>query len=482
MLAGALGAGLAACGRQGRPAPAPSGSAGPSSGIVPSVPPVGTPWGRLGRRVELVRPGDPAYPTLRLTPNPRWDGARPLGLVEATSAGDVAAGLSFAGRYAVPLALRSGGHSYPGWSAGDGRLVIDTRPMTGVDWTGTTVRLGAGLTLARVYEALAARGRALPGGSCPTVGLTGLTLGGGVGVLTRAYGLTCDHLSSAEVVLASGETVTASAEEHDDLFWALRGGGGGHAGVVTSLAFETVPAPTLTTAYLTWPATAWPDVVPAWLAWIGAADPRLWSTLKLLAGDAHPSGPTLGATVTWVGPTGAFDDALRPLVSAVVPSGRYDHVRGYLDAMRAYGGSGQREAFAATSHVAYRPPDAASTNALADLVAHTPSGLREAGVSIDALGGHVADLAPADTAFVHRQALATVQYTATYAGGSAEAAQRFVHRLRDRMVGTWGETAYVNYADPSLADPGTAYFGANWARLQQVRAAYDPEGLFTQPQ
>ena len=485
MLAGGLAVGLAACGQNGEPSSAPRRTPGASpSASAPSASPVraATPWSQLGSEVDLVRPRSSSYSTLRLTPNPRWDGARPLALVEAKSPDDVATALSFARRYAVPPALRAGGHCYAGWSAGDGRLVIDTRPMTGVAWTGTTVRFGAGLTLAKVYEELAARGRALPAGSCPTVGLAGLTQGGGVGVLTRAYGLTCDHLRSVEVVLASGQTVTASADAHDDLFWALRGGGGGHLGVVTSLTFDTVPAPTLTTAYLTWPATSWTDVVPAWLSWIGAADPQLWSTLKLLGGDVHPSGPSLGATVTWVGPTSAFDDALRPLVSAVAPTGRTDHVRDYLDAMRAYGGSGEREAFAATSHVAYQPPDAASTTALGDLVDRTPAGLHEAGVSIDALGGHVADLAPGDTAFVHRQALATVQYTATYDGTDPSPAQDFVGRLRARMVGTWGDTAYVNYVDASLPDPGTAYFGDNWAWLQQVRTTYDPDGLFTQPQ
>lgn len=487
MLATGLGLGLVACGQQAAPlgasTTAPTGVPAGSPSGRPSIPrSPESAWAQLGRRVDLVRPGAPRYRTLRLTPNPRWDDARPLALLEASAPADVAAGLAFAMRTDVPLALRSGGHNYAGWSAGDRRLVVDTRPLTGVDWTGTTVRFGAGLTLAKVYEALAARGRALPGGSCPTVGVTGLTLGGGVGVLTRAYGLTCDHLTAAQVVLASGETVTASADQHADLFWGLRGGGGGHLGVVTALTFATVPAPTLTTTYLTWPASAWDDVVPAWFSWIGAADPRLWSTLKLLGGQAHPGGPALAATVTWVGPTAAFDTALRPLLSAAPPTGRYDHVRGYLEAMRAYAGSGAREAFAATSHIAYQPPDADSVGDLGSLVADTSGGLHEAGVSIDALGGHVGDLSPGETAFVHRRALATVQYTATYTSGSATPAQQFGRRLRARMVGTWGDTAYVNYADATLTDPGTAYFGDNWPRLQQVRATYDPDGLFTQPQ
>ena len=444
------------------------------------------PWGRLARHVPLVQPTSPSYGQLRLTPNPRWDGAKPLAIARCATAAQVATTLAFARAHGVPIALRAGGHSYPGWSAGANRLVVDVRPMTGVSWSGTALTVGAGLTLAPIVSALAAHGRAVPTGSCPTVGVTGLTQGGGVGVLTRAYGLTCDHLRSAEVVLASGQRVTASADAHPDLFWALRGGGGGHLGVVTSLTFTTVAAPTLVTTYLTWPAARAGDVIPAWFAWIGGADARAWSTLKLLGGAAHPSGMSVAATVTWVGPPAGFDAMLAPIL-ATSPSGRYDHTRSYLAAMQAYAGSGAREAFAATSHVAYAAPGTAASTIVAHASA-VPGALREAGISIDALGGHVGSLAPTDTAFVHREALATVQYTGTWdaaaphAGQAAGIAQSYVSSFRTAMTPSWGEHAYVNYADASLTDPGTAYFGANWPRLQQVRATYDPDGLFTQPQ
>lgn len=488
LAAGTAGA-LAACAGTNHPGPppAPSTATAPTSGTPPSR----VPWSSLARALdgELVRPGAPSYGDLRLTPNPRYDAARPLALVEVASTGDVAAVLRFAADHNVPLAVRSGGHSYPGWSAGDGRLVLDCRGLAGLAWSGTTATMGPGRQLADVYSGVAGRGRAIPGGSCPTVGLGGLTLGGGVGVLTRAFGLTCDHLTAAEVVLADGTVVAASADEHPDLLWALRGGGGGHLGVVTSLALDTLPAPTVVSTYLTWPASRAAEVVPAWFDWIGDADARAWSTIKLLAGATHPDGPALGATVTWVGPGSAFDAMLAPIL-ATGPSGRYDHTRGYLEAMQAYGGAGAREAFAATSHVAYARPTAADLGPLVAAIAATPPTLQEAGVSVDALGGRVRDLAPGDTAFVHREALATVQYTATYAAGTTsagtstplDAATGYVTDLRRLMTPTWGEHAYVNYADAALADPGPAYFGASWPRLQEVRSAYDPDGLFTQPQ
>lgn len=495
MLIGGLGAlaGLAGCGQSAAPGSARTSSTAPTRTAATTLPSstasatsAGDPFAALGKVVPVLRPGSSAYSSDRLTPNPRWDSAKPRAIARCSTPAQVAATLACAADHRVPLALRAGGHSYPGWSAGNDRLVVDVRPMRTISWSGTSVTFGAGLTLADVYAALAARGRALPGGSCPTVGITGLTQGGGVGVLTRPYGLLCDHLTSAQVVLASGETVTASAKEHPDLFWALRGGGGGHLGVVTSLTFATVAAPTLVTTYLTWPTKRAAAVIPHWFDWIGAADQRAWSTLKLLSGATHPDGLSVGATVTWVGPPAGFDAMLKPIL-ATKPTGRYDHTRGYLAAMQAYAGSGAREAFAATSHVAYAPPgDAAST-----IVAHASdvsSSLTEAGISIDALGGHVGDLQPSATAFVHRKALATVQYTATWDSSAprttarAKDAQSYVESFRSAMTPTWGNHAYVNYADPTLTDAGTAYFGANWKRLQQARSTYDPHGLFTQPQ
>ena len=147
------------------------------------------------------------------------------------------------------------------------------------------------------------------------------------------------------------------------------------------------------------------------------------------------------------------------------------------------GGALTRERFAGTSHVAYARATASGLGTLVDrLEAAQGSGLIEAGISLDSLGGAVADLAPGDTAFVHRRALATVQYTATHRLGDRAAALSFVRGARAALTPTWGDHAYVNYADASLRHYRRAYFGANAARLASVRAGWDPDGYFTQPQ
>ncbi|MGZ4455592.1 MAG: FAD-binding oxidoreductase [Nocardioides sp.] len=511
VLAAATAGTLAACttahDRPGTPSPAPSPAPKPGSAGTPpaTTGPAGAPrWDRLARHVEgrLVLPRDAAYDSVRLLENPRFDGQRPLAVLTVASARDVATGVRFAQDSGVPVALRSGGHGYAGWSGGGSprALVLDCRGLHGVRLGAEgTATIGAGAALAGVYDALGRRGRAVAGGSCATVGMAGLTLGGGVGVLTRAMGLTCDAVIAMEVVTADGRVRRVTADADGDLFWALRGGGGGHLGVVTSFEMSTHAAPTVSSVYLQWPLAAATEVLPVWQQWAPGADARLWSTLKGLGGAAHPDGPVLLLSATWVGPPDAFDAQLAGLLDHVpAPDVRVPHVRSYRDAMLAYagcsdlpvarcttgpGGALTREAFGATSHVAYAGLPAAGVRTLVDHVeAAQSSGLHEAGVSVDALGGRVRDLAPDETAFVHRRALASVQYTATYTSGPPRPADAYVRGFRAAMVPWWGEHAYVNYADPTLRDPGTAYFGANLPRLRDVRAAYDPDGFFTQPQ
>lgn len=298
---------------------------------------------------------------------------------------------------------------------------------------------------------------------------------------------------------ADGRVRRVSTDADPDLFWALRGGGGGQVGVVTSYAFATRPAPTLETIYLQWPISAAPDVIAAWQSWAPATNPHLWSTLKALGGRKHANGPILLLSGAWTGPASRFDAQLAGLLDQVpAPTVRSTHSRDYRTAMLTYagcsdvpiaqcttglGGALQREAFGASSHVAYDElTDAGIGDLLGRVEAAQTSGLFEAGMSMDALGGHVRDLGPEDTAFVHRDALATVQYTATYTSGGPAPADAYVRAFRAAMRPHWGDHAYVNYADPTIRGYCAAYFGANAARLADVKRADAPDGFFTQPQ
>jgi len=472
-------------------------------------PPRAADWDRLRTTIggTLDLPGSSAYDVSRLVENPRYDGNRPLGVLGAKDDRDVSTALAFAQDHTIPVAIRSGGHSYPGYSSGGSgagaALVIDCRGLASVSLKGDgSAVVGAGAALATVYGAIGDRGRGIAGGSCATVGVGGLTQGGGVGVLVRAYGLTCDAVTSMQVVTADRKTLTVSAEDEPDLFWALRGGGGGHLGVVTSFTFKTFEAPVLHTFYLEWAFESAAQVVEAWQSWAPTADKRLWSTLKLLGGAAkHPGGPAILVSGTWTGPQSGLDAQLSGLLSNVpTPTNRSTSSQGYRDAMMAYagcsslplaqchtgpGGGLDRESFGATSHVGYDLLDAGGISDLVGRVqdAQGTTGLKEAGISMDALGGAVTDLGAGDTAFVHRKALMTVQYTATFTdGAAAKTADTFVRGFRDTMTPHWGQHAYVNYADEAVDDYRQAYFGANAPRLSQAKKSYDPDGFFVQRQ
>ncbi|MFL6022700.1 MAG: BBE domain-containing protein, partial [Marmoricola sp.] len=313
---------------------------------------------------------------------------------------------------------------------------------------------------------------------------------------SRVWGLTCDSVTGLRVVTADGRVRRVDAGNDPDLLWALRGGGGGHLGVVTSLRMRAMPAISLRTFYLSWSISAAPQVIEAWQSWGPTSDARLWSTLKVLGGAAHPAGPTIVVAGSWTGP--GAPDLSGLLAHCPKPSGHTTTPRTYAGAMRAYAGCSRipldrchtgpggdlvREAFSATSHVAYRELPPAGISTLLDHVDRAAAtGLKEAGISLDLLGGAVNDVDPAATPFVHRQALMTVQYTATYTGSRTSTADGFVRDFRSAMTPYWGNHAYVNYADATLVDPQQAYFGANAARLAQIRREYDPHGFFTQPQ
>ncbi|MCX7522663.1 FAD-binding oxidoreductase [Microbacterium sp. STN6] len=469
-------------------------------------------WAALERSVTgpLLRPGDTGYGRAKLTENPAYDAARPLAVLTVASAADVQAALRFAGRYDVPLAIRSGGHSYTGFSSGGApgtgmpaSLVIDTRNLAQVTLNGDrSATIGAGAPLSLVYGGLGDAGRAIAAGSCATVGVSGLTLGGGVGVMTRAYGLTCDALKSVEIVTADGTIRHVDANNDSDLFWACRGGGGGHLGVVTALTFATVRAPQVTMFALSWPIEQAAAVIDAWQNWAPTADPKLWSTLKILGGSRHPDTLGLSVSGTWLGDESGLDAHVAPFFDAVGsrPASQSAGTHTYRDAMMRYagcagvaldacntgpGGALTREPFANTSHVAYDRLDAAGID---DLLAQAQAaqkvdGMVEGGVSLDALGGAAASVSPDATAFVHRKALATVQYTSTFdTGAAADPYFAYVRGFREAMRPHWGDWAYVNYADARIDDPATAYFGDNAPQLAAVASKYDPEGLFTQPQ
>src|SRR5829696_6237017 len=229
-------------------------------------------WGALQSAIagDVVLPGSPGYESARKLAIARFHHVRPQAVVRCAIPADVSETISFARRIGLRTAARSGGHCFAGRSSTEG-IVVDVTTMRSVSVSGGVATVGAGARLGEVYDTLAQYGLTIPGVCGPSVGISGLALGGGLGILGRKHGLTSDHLLGLQIVLADGRVVMCDEQHDEELFWALRGAGGGSFGVVTSLIFNTLPAPAATGFHLLWPHTHTAALISAWQAWAPAA-------------------------------------------------------------------------------------------------------------------------------------------------------------------------------------------------------------------
>jgi FAD/FMN-containing dehydrogenase len=461
------------------------------------------PWGSLAAQLagRLIRPGMPGYPVARLGYDPRFDHIHPKAIVRAANPTDVARTIAFARANGLRFAARCGGHSYAGYSLSNG-IVIDVSPMAAVHPhpAAHTATIGAGARLIHVAAGLAPRGVMIPSGTCATVGISGLTMGGGQGVTGRRFGLTMDSLRGATVVLADGSIVHCNEDVHPDLFWALRGGGGGNMGVVTSFTFATHRLRRLTVFSLSWPWSRADDVLRAWQVWAPNAPPALWSSCRLrwIAG----SGPAVSVSGAWTGEPAALTAHLNAFAADVgATPARSVRTMSYLQAemyfagcsslsvdqcsLSTTGGRLSRQGSFARSDFFDRPIASAVVDALLGRIeargASPTLRSQSGGVLLDAWGGRIADVEPTATAFRHRKAHFLAQEFVTFGGLTAaerQANRHWLHELwRDLRPAASG-FAYVNYIDPDLPDWKHAYYGANLAKLVRVKRRYDPDDVF----
>ncbi|MFI5806630.1 FAD-binding oxidoreductase [Streptomyces sp. NPDC051561] len=521
----------AACQSAEPPAPTPSPTPTPTTPPKPDPkPPTSTPtnrpqdWPALARTLDgpLLLPQSPDYASAHRLYNTRFDHLKPAAIAYVAHEADVRAALAYARATRTPVAIRNGGHSYAGWSSGTGRLIIDVSKLDHIKTTGTTAAaashtashtatVSAGARLIDVYETLAASGRTVPGGSCPSVGISGLTLGGGHGVVSRAYGLTCDSLTAATLVTADGSTLRCDAKENPDLFWALRGAGNGQFGVVTSLEFRTHPAARTVTGNLTWPWSQAPAVLTAWQQWGPGQSDEIWSAAHFSAG-AGGGNPTVSVSLCSLGTHSDLANAVDRLAEAVRAAPRSTSLRphSYREAMRLYAGCADlsdaqchlpgttpgrtpegalgRETYDSRSDFFARALDPAGVRTLLSGVENftrvtTAQGGGGATIALTALGGAVNRVAPEATAFVHRRMRMLAQYTASWRPGTpGTAQQRWLTTTHASMRRHASGSAYQNYTDPTLPDWRRAYFGSAADRLTTLKSRHDPDHVFDFPQ
>jgi FAD/FMN-containing dehydrogenase len=425
---------------------------------------------------ELFTPGSPGYDAIRRPVNVAYGGVRPRLVVRCRSVSDVVDAVTYAAATGNRIAPRGGGHCFAGRSSTDG-IVLDMSGLDGISVADDGIAtIGAGARLGQVYAALHAHGRTLPAGCGPTVGITGLTLGGGIGLLGRKHGLTCDRLVGAQVVLADGSVVDCDHDHEPELFWGLRGAGGGQFGVVTSLRFDTVPEPMTTRIEAHWSDIALQRLISAWQAWAPDAPDELTANLTLVSEPGEPVQATLfGASTLEEGSTRQL---LQELIDGAGAAPTIE-LRGglpyhHLKSTFADPREGPERALRIRSEFfSHSMAHGTLASLLTQLGEPRTIGRRE--ITFTAMGGAYNRVTEAATAFAHRSERFLLEHI-------AEAADPWVDGSWATAHADGSGRVYPNFPDPTLDDWAVAYHAGNHPRLRAVKNAYDPHRLFDFPQ
>jgi FAD/FMN-containing dehydrogenase len=424
----------------------------------------------LGGKVLL--PDSPQFATAKQVFNTNYNGFTPAAIVTPTSPADVQKAMGFAAAHNLKVAPRSGGHSYVGASTANGAMVFDLRQLPGdinYDASSGQVTVTPATSLYAMHQALFAAGRGIPTGTCPSVGAAGHALGGGLGAQSRHAGLLCDQLTSASVVLPGGQAVTASAASNPDLFWALRGGGGGNFGVTTSLTFATFPTRDVDVVNLNFPPQSFAQVLLGWQNWLRTADRNSWALADSTT-DAMGAHCRIMATC----PAGSGGSVANAITQAVgmQPSGTDTHTFNYLDLVRYLAVNNLNPSplgYVGGSDV-FPTINAGAAQGIAAAIAAFPRGAGRMLAIMHALDGALASVAPGATAFPWRQQSSLVQwYVET--SGDPSAATNWLNTAH-QAVRPYSVGGYVNYIEAN--QPASRYFGPNLSRLTAVRQKYDP--------
>lgn len=383
----------------------------------------------------------------------------------------------------LPFALRCGGHSYEGFSQ-SASVVIDFRMIDAiaVDPKTNTATVGAGASLGDLYRAIAQHGYAFPGGSCPTVGVSGHLLGGGYGYLARPYGLACDNLIGLDLIDPQGKPVHADLQQNTDLFWANRGGGGGSFGAVTGYRLNLIKLSSVLTFNIKLPAlspTRAAGIMKEWQAWAPQA-PRTIDSNLVLAKHSGSSTVDLRCAGQSIGTLQELKRELRFLSSSPLVT-----QRSFFDAVNYFAGSDGWNYKAQEALMKGKSDYATSAISDAGLATLTGELSRREGIYVicDSYGGAIAAIAPNATAFAHRKELYCIQYGSTWTDPKdtkdrLQNMSDFYATMRPFVSGG----AYVNYCDKDLANWPDAYWGQNLARLKQIKSSFDPDNVFQHAQ
>jgi hypothetical protein len=467
-------------------------------------------WAQLRRHLkgDVVLPSDPAYAYSKQNVLVELDSVQPQGIVYCATALDVSTAVRFAGDNGIAVHTRSGGHSLAGWSTGKG-MILDVSRLDHVRAGRHTVRLGPGVQNIDAVTALAPHDRQIVTGTCATIRPGGYISGGGIGFQMRKFGVASDRLVSARMVLSDGRIVHASEQSHPDLFWAVRGGGGGNFGVAVDFEVRPIAAPRMVYFDTFWPWDRALEIVTAWQEWCYNGSNNLGSTLTVLLRDGAPGTvPVIKIHGGYHGPQAEFEQALNELAAqaGATPGFRSVQELPFDQAMKAVYtceqltveqchrvGSNPEARIQRTPFLRERTrlldrPTGAS--GAADLLAALEADRRPGHTTylyMTALGGVANEVPRTRTAYVHRGAeffvaCATVLSQGQPPAEEAEAAMVWPAHAFDIIDPLSSGESYLNFPNPDLDDWRQSYYAENYPRLVSVKRRYDAPDFFRHPQ
>ncbi|MEN3304643.1 MAG: hypothetical protein V7603_845 [Micromonosporaceae bacterium] len=464
-------------------------------------------WNRLRNHLQgrLVLPPDADYQTAKQLYQVQFDDADPRAVAYCAAAADVAVCLRFAQDHGMPVAARSGGHSAGGYSTTPG-LVIDVSGLNSVALDNGSATLGAGAQLIDIMNTLAPSGLGISGGYCPTVAAGGFLQGGGLGLFTRSIGMASDKVTSAQVVLANGNVVTASPTQHPDLYWALRGGGGGNFGIVTAYEITPTALAGVGASNLVWTYDRALDMLDGWTRWLVDAPWSIGSGVNVTLMDAGPGNvPTAAVFLGSVDTGPAFAAEIQRLISLVghAPAVNQTFTAPYQPIMMSLyrcadlsvaqchradtspGGQLPRPAFGAWRGRLFSEvmPREGWSKALAVVESTARLAGQSRQLQISALGGAANTLSRTATAYVHRDSRYSVSFltsnaVAPVADDAVAAAYQFVDSGFAAVDPYSNGETYQNFIDPRLPDWKRSYYAENYPRLMRIKDTYDPHNVF----
>lgn len=434
---------------------------------------------------NIVLPGDAAYESTRKIWNAMID-KRPAVIARCASTSDVVLGVNFAKNNDLILAVRGGGHNIAGSALCDDGIVVDLSQMKSVDVEPGTRRatVDGGATLADFDAATQAHGLATPLGINSTTGVAGLTLGGGFGWLSRKFGMTVDNLESAEVVTAAGETVHASATEHPDLFWALRGGGG-NFGIVTRFEFQLHPVgPDVLSGLIVYPLSQAKSVLQQYRDFVAQAPDELsvWTVLRkapplpFLPAEVHGQ-EIVALALLYVGDPAQGEQLIKPLRTFGTPLGEHVGVQPYVVWQQAFDPlltPGTRNYW--KSHNFSVLADGLF-DVVIEYVKKLPSPQCE--IFFGAIGRATERQAPDAMAYAHRDAKFVMNVHGRWDDPADD--KSCIAWARDYFNASAPYASggvYVNFLTSDEGDRIRSAYGSNYDRLAQIKRKYDPDNLF----